>query len=125
MGALHVLVVGSIPSTSTMQHKLKQQLNREKYTTSNRLPALRSRQFLLNALRLGYTADAAEDLRVARGRIRLDNRHYFLPQNRVAFRSACFVTGRGRATSQRYSVSRFQVKKLSGQGKLFGARKSS
>jgi ribosomal protein S14 len=49
----------------------------------------------------------------------------FHGEDRISFRSGCFITGRARGTSQRFTVSRVRIKALSDEGKLFGARKSS
>jgi len=49
----------------------------------------------------------------------------FHGEDRVSFRSGCFITGRARGMTQRFTVSRTRVKALSDEGKLFGARKSS
>lgn len=96
-----------------MRHKLLQQLKREKYTSSNRLPALRSRQFLINALRFDFSTTENDMDKTALGFLRLHSMEYYAPQNRIAHRASCFLTGRGRGTSGRYGVSRLQIKHLS------------
>jgi len=53
-----------------MLHKLKQQITRYKFTSSNRLPNRRARQFLLNYLRLIREDVASFKLRAAMGLIR-------------------------------------------------------
>jgi ribosomal protein S14 len=45
-------------------------------------------------------------------------------ENRKAFRSECFITGRSRGTSQRYTVARTRIKHLSATAQLFGIRKA-
>ena len=73
MGALQALAVGSIPSSSTtlvrMLHKLRQQIQRHRFTSSDRLPNRRARRFLLNYLRLVRTGTASFRLRGAMGLI--------------------------------------------------------
>jgi ribosomal protein S14 len=130
MGALQALAVGSIPSSSIhnnnhMLHKLKQQTTRYRLTSSNRLPLRRARQFLLNYLRLVREEATSPKLRAAMGLIRWSSLRSFHGEDRISFRSGCFITGRARGTSQRFTVSRTRVKSLSGEGKLFGVRKSS
>jgi ribosomal protein S14 len=128
MGALQALAVGSIPSSSNsapMLHKLKQQTTRYRLTSSNRLPNRRARQFLLNYLRFIREDTASYKLRAAMGLIRWSVMRSFHGEDRISFRSGCFITGRARGTSQRFTVSRTRIKALSDEGKLFGARKSS
>jgi ribosomal protein S14 len=108
-----------------MLHKLKQQTNRYKLTPSNRLPNRRARQFLLNYFRFIREDIASYKLRAAMGLIRWSVMRSFHGENRIAFRSGCFITGRARGTSQRFTVSRTRIKALSDEGKLFGTRKSS
>jgi ribosomal protein S14 len=108
-----------------MLHKLKQQISRYKFTPSNRTPNQRARQFLLNYLRYVRVDLASYKLRGAMGLIQWSVMRSFHKQNRISFRSGCFITGRARGTSQRYTVSRTRIKALSDEGKLFGARKSS
>lgn len=43
----------------------------------------------------------------------------------ISYRAECFITGRSRGTSQRFTVSRTKIKELSGQAKLFGVMKAS
>lgn len=106
-------------------HKLKQQAARYRLTPSNRLPNRRARQFLLNYLRLVREEAASSKLRAAMGLIRWSVLRTFHNESRVGFRAACFITGRARGTSQRFTVSRTRVKAFSDEGRLFGARKSS
>lgn len=108
-----------------MLHKLKQQTTRYKRTVSNRVPNRRARQFLLNYLRFVREDIASYKLRAAMGLIRWSVMRSFHGEDRIAFRSGCFISGRARGTSQRYTVSRTKIKALSDEGKLFGARKSS
>jgi len=53
-----------------MLHKLKQQTQRYKFTSSNRLPNRRARQFLLNYLRTVRLDTSSFYLRAAMGLIR-------------------------------------------------------
>jgi ribosomal protein S14 len=46
-------------------------------------------------------------------------------EERIASRAFCFITGRSRGTSRRYTVSRTRVKQFSSVGLLLGIRKSS
>jgi ribosomal protein S14 len=108
-----------------MLHKLRQQINRHRRTLSNRVPNRRARQFLLNYLRFVREDTASYKLRAAMGLIRWSVMRSFHGESRVSFRSGCFITGRARGTSQRYTVSRTRIKALSDEGKLFGTRKSS
>lgn len=96
-----------------MRHKLLQQLKREKYTTAHRIPALRSRQFIINALRFELETGVNTPKRIAMAYTRLHNMEYYAPQSRIAHRASCFLTGRSRGISGRYGVSRLQVKHLS------------
>jgi len=52
-----------------MLHKLKQQTARYRFTSSNRLPNRRARQFLLNYLRLVREETTSSGLRAAMGLI--------------------------------------------------------
>ena len=108
-----------------MLHKLKQQTTRYKFTSSNRLPNRSARRFLLNYLRLVREDVVSFQLRAAMGLIHWTVRRAYHGEDRISFRSGCFVTGRARGTSQRYTVSRTRIKALCDEGKLFGARKSS
>ena len=108
-----------------MLHKLKQQTTRYRFTSSNRLPNRRARRFLLNYLRLVREVFASPKLRASMGLISWSSLRTFHEEDRISFRSGCFITGRARGTSQRFTVSRTRVKALSAEGKLFGARKSS
>jgi ribosomal protein S14 len=108
-----------------MLHKLKQQTTRYQLTSSNRLPNRRARQFLLNYLRFVREDTASFQLRAAMGLIRWSVTRSFHGEDRISLRAGCFITGRARGTSQRFTVSRTRIKALSDEGKLFGARKSS
>jgi len=108
-----------------MLHKLKQQTQRWRLTASNRLPNRRARQYLLNYLRTIRHHRPSAHLRAAMGLIRWTVARSFHGENRVSIRSGCFITGRARGTSQRFTVARTRVKNLSDEGKLFGVRKSS
>lgn len=46
-------------------------------------------------------------------------------EERIGMQTGCFLTGRSRGTTQRFSVARTRVKHLSSKGQLFGVRKSS
>lgn len=46
-------------------------------------------------------------------------------QNRIASRSSCFLTGRARSLSQRFSVARTKIKEFASRAVLFGVQKSS
>jgi ribosomal protein S14 len=107
-----------------MLHKLKQQTKYWKLTPSNRLPHLRSRQFLLNILRLTRVDKSSGSIRAAMGMVRwsLFTMH---TKKRIGYRNACLITGRARGVSQRFGIARTKVKHLADQGKLFGVRKSS
>lgn len=64
-------------------------------------------------------------LRAAMGLVRWSIMRSFHKENRVSFRASCFITGRARGTTQRFSVARTRVKQFSSEGRLFGVRKSS
>lgn len=75
MDALQAFAVGSIPSDSTthndfMLHKLKQNTLRYRFTSSNRLPLRRARQFLLNHIRMIRLETSSAPMRAAMGLIR-------------------------------------------------------
>jgi len=53
-----------------MLHKTKQQLERHLFTPSNRLPSLRSRQFLLNYFQAVRTTRPFGPMRAAMGVVR-------------------------------------------------------
>lgn len=55
---------------TTMLHKLKQQINRFKFTDSNRLPLRRARQFLMNRFRTVRLDMPSAPLRAAMGLVR-------------------------------------------------------
>jgi ribosomal protein S14 len=44
---------------------------------------------------------------------------------RFAFRASCYLTGRSRGTSQRFSVTRMRIKHIAATARLLGVRKSS
>lgn len=46
-------------------------------------------------------------------------------QNRIASRASCFLTGRARGVSQRFSISRTKIKEFASRAILFGVQKSS
>lgn len=109
-----------------MLFKLKQQISRYRFTLSNRLPNRRARLFLINHLR----ALRNQRISSAAPRAALGLTTWMLAQthrneNRISNRFGCFISGRARGTSQRFSVSRVKVQYLSSIGKLFGTRKSS
>lgn len=54
----------------SMLHKLKQQINRFKFTDSNRLPLRRARQFLMNRFRTVRLDMPSAPLRAAMGLVR-------------------------------------------------------
>jgi len=106
-------------------HKLKQQTTRYRFTASNRLPNRRARRFLLNYLRFIRAETISPELRAAMGLILWGLASAFYAEDRISFRSGCFITGRARGTSRRYTISRTRIKSLATEGKLFGVRKSS
>jgi len=50
---------------------------------------------------------------------------WLLANERIAYRDACFITGRRRGIVRRFAVSRTRIKAIAGEGRLFGLRKSS
>jgi len=95
-----------------MKHKVKQQITRYRFTASNRTPNRRARQFLLNYLRYLRVDRASYKIRGAMGLIQWSVMRSFHREDRIANRSSCFITGRARGTSQRYTVSRTRIKAL-------------
>lgn len=43
----------------------------------------------------------------------------------IAYRDACFMTGRRRGVVRRLAISRTRIKTIAGEGRLFGLRKAS
>ena len=81
MGALQALAASSILAGSIflprrtnvfqkMLHKLKQGINRYRFTPSNRLPLRRARQFLMNRFRTVRSDTPSAPLRAAMGLVR-------------------------------------------------------
>ena len=81
MGALQVFDAGSIPAGSTLPvqiiyalpkvlNKLKQNINRYRFTPSNRFPLRRARQFLMNRFRTIRSDMPSAPLRAAMGLVR-------------------------------------------------------
>lgn len=105
--------------------KLRQFIHRTKYTLSNRVTVAYSRQFLLNQIAYTRRQRTSGAVRAAMGFLR----HFMVRaqrnERRIKYRAACFLTGRTRGTSRRFSVARMQIKHLTSDGRLFGVRKSS
>jgi hypothetical protein len=59
-----------VPLIFNMLHKLRQQINRHKFTQSNRLPLRRARQFLMNRFRSVRVDLPSAPLRAAMGLVR-------------------------------------------------------
>ena len=108
-----------------MLYKTRQQKQRHLLTASNRLPNLRSRQFLLNLFRRTRLSRTSPFLRAAMGIVRWSIIKAYDGKDLIAHRASCIISGRARGTSQRFSISRTKVKEISSDGKLFGVRKSS
>jgi ribosomal protein S14 len=108
-----------------MLNKLKQQTQRWSLAPSNRLPSRRARHFLVNYMRMVRFNAPSAPLRAAIGLVRWADADSFYGEDRISFRAGCFITGRARGTSQRFTVARTCVKHLTAAGKLFGVKKSS
>lgn len=108
-----------------MIFKGRQKLTIYRRTLNNELPNVRSQKFLLRYLQQHRLEKASGPLRASLGLTRwLLNKKRSM-QNRIAFRTSCFITGRSRGVSQRFSVARTKIKFLSDTGMLLGVRKSS
>lgn len=105
--------------------KLRQQLDKHKITSHNKTPNLRSRYFILNFLRRRRLVKTAPGVRASLGLARWLIENDRTAEKRVAVRTACFITGRGRGLTQRFSIARTKVKELASEARLFGVRKSS
>ena len=105
--------------------KLRQQLDIPNRTPANRTPNLRSREFIINYLRQQRLIKSSSGLRASIGLARwmIDQANFV--ENRIASRAECFITGRSRGTSKRFTVARTKIKFLAGEAKLFGLRKAS
>jgi len=79
----------------------------------------------MNYLRYVREGTASYRLRGAMGLIQWTLAKSYHHEDRISFRAGCFITGRARGTSQRFTISRTKTKHLADQGKLFGIRKSS
>jgi ribosomal protein S14 len=105
-----------------MVFKLKQQIHRYRLTESNRLPNRRARRFLVQLIRYKKSAEIA---RAALGLTVWALARAKHGEDRISNRFGCFISGRARGASQRFSVARTKIQYLSENGKLFGTRKSS
>lgn len=108
-----------------MVHKIKQFIQKYRYTPSNRIPNLRSRQFLLNHIRLLRRNASSAAMRAAMGLLRLRVMQAYHNENRIKYNSICFITGRTRGVYKRYNIARVRIRKFSSEGKLFGVKKAS
>jgi ribosomal protein S14 len=108
-----------------MLFKLRQQLPRHKRTTTNRTPDLYSRKFIINYLRQRRLRKTSGALRASLGLARWLVDVSNVAKYRGAFRASCYLTGRARGTSQRFTVTRMRIKHIAATARLFGVRKSS
>lgn len=99
--------------------------DRAQRTPSNRIPNLKSRQYLLNYFRQTRKEVPSAPLRAARALTRWAMMRVYSKESRISRNSRCFISGRARGTSQRYGIARTKIKYFSDQGKLLGLRKSS
>lgn len=100
-----------------MHSKLRQFIRRA--CRPNRLPFRRSRQFLTNYLVYLRRQAPSAPIRASLGFLLVGG------EERIAYRAACFLTGRRRGIVRRFAASRTRIRRLAGQGRLFGLRKSS
>jgi ribosomal protein S14 len=100
-----------------MTFKLRQFVHRARY--SNRTPQRRSRQFLTNYLAHLRRQRPSGPIRASLGFLQVPR------EGRIAYRAACFLTGRRRGMIRRFALSRTCIKEIAGKGRLFGLRKSS
>lgn len=105
--------------------KLRQQLETHKRTMNNQTPSLRSREFILNFLRRKRLQKTSPSLKSGLGLARWLIIKTKPATSIIIQRSECFITGRSRGTSQRYTVARTKIKELASEAKLFGTRKAS
>lgn len=108
-----------------MTKKLRQFIHRKNYTVSNRVTVACSRQFLLNQIAYHRRQRTSGAVRAGMGFLSHLMVRAYRNERRIMYRAACFLTGRRRGTSRRFSIARTQVKHLTAEGKLFGVRKSS
>lgn len=108
-----------------MLHKGRQQIHRFRFTSSHRLPTRRARHFLTNHFRTLRTDTPSAPLRAALGYLQWRLLHSYHGEDRIYLRTSCFVTGRARGTSRRFTISRTRVRQFAAEGRLFGLRKSS
>jgi len=108
-----------------MLHKGRQQIHRFRFTPAHRLPTRRARHFLTNYIRTVRSDIPSAPLRAALGYLQWRLLHSYHGEDRISLRTFCFVTGRARGTSRRFTVSRTRVRQFAAEGRLFGLRKSS
>jgi ribosomal protein S14 len=108
-----------------MLHKLRQQIERPFRTASNRLPNLRSCEFLTNIIRNTRQTRTSYALKASLGLFRWALMYNYHKEDRISRRASCPMTGRARGTSQRYIITRTQVKHLADNALLLGVSKSS
>jgi ribosomal protein S14 len=108
-----------------MIFKGRQNLKIHRRTLNNELPNVRSQKFLLNYLRQHRLEKTSGEMRAALGLTRWLLNKKRKTQNRIGFRTSCFITGRARGLTQRFSVARTKIKSLADSGTLPGVRKSS
>jgi ribosomal protein S14 len=67
----------------------------------------------------------AANLRAAIGFMMRRTAMRFVPENRISPNTICFLTGRTRGTSKRFTLTRVRYRHEASAGLLFGLRKSS
>jgi len=112
-------------SALPMLHKGRQQIHRFRFTAAHRLLTRRARHFLTNYIRTVRSDIPSAPLRAALGYLQWRLLHSYHGEDRISVRTFCFVTGRARGTSRRFTVSRTRVRQFAAEGRLFGLRKSS
>lgn len=109
-----------------MINKLKQQLKKHNQTTPNKAATTRSRNFLINYVRQRRANATSQGARAALGMTQRQKQEAFRAGKvDKAPRSICFITGRSRGTTQRYTVARTKIKELSNTRQLIGTKKGS
>lgn len=108
-----------------MKANLLQNVYVNKHTAQNRLPNFRARMYLTNYIRERRAIRTSSYLRASLGFLRRTLEKRWNQERRHAFRAVCFLSGRSRGTSQRYTVARTKIRALVASTQLLGVQKSS
>jgi ribosomal protein S14 len=105
--------------------KLRQQLKTHKEMPATRVTNFRSLNFMLYFVRRLRAKKPSQGARATVGFIQWLKAVKVRKKVDESPRAECFITGRSRGTSRRFTVARTKLKELAGQAKLFGVQKSS